>query len=161
MEKDDKNRKLTKKIKVEDKEGLTVSYNKEKLKDHFPHLIKEMSEKEKSIKINSINTQIEQYNKEDRQKSKNLYPNELYNPGVIDFIRRCTQKEEAISILDYLLKRNEINQEEYSTLIEIISVEGGLKQLISNSGGLKQPGYYLKKYYFKDNKNQKLNSKKD
>lgn len=161
MEKDNKNEESPKKIRVQDKEGLTVSYDKEELNEQFPHLIREMSEKMKSIKIDSIDMPIEQNHKEDLQETNNLYPNELYKPGAIDFIRRCTKKEEAIDILDYLLKRNEITQEEYNTYKDIISQEGGLKKLINESGGPKQLGYYLEKYYFKNDKNQKLNTKKD
>ncbi|MFX1303336.1 MAG: DUF2095 family protein [Promethearchaeota archaeon] len=161
MGKNKKEEEPTKKIKVEDKEGLTLSYDKGELNDHFPHLIKEMSEKEKSIKIKSIENEVEQINDEKPQESKNLYPNELYSPRAIDFIRRCAKEEEAIDILDYLLKRNEISQEDYNSYRNIISKEGGLKKLINESGGPKKPGYYLEKYYFKDNKNQKLNSNED
>ena len=161
MEKDIKNNNLKKKIKVEDKEGLTVSYNKEEFLEKFPHLIKEMAEKIKSIKIASINAQIE-HNLEDGQiKPKDLYPNELYNPGAIDFIRRCSKKEEVIEILDYLRKRDEITEKEYNTYKDIISHEGGLARLIEESGGPKKPGYYLKKYYKKDIKNEKINSNED
>jgi len=161
MEKDNKNEESPKKIKVQDKEGLTVSYDKEELNEHFPHLIREMSEKEKSIEIDSIDMAIEQNHKEELQETNNQCPNELYNPGAIDFMRRCTKEEEAIDILDYLLKRNEITQEDYNSYKNIISEEGGLKKLINESGGPKQPGYYLEKYYFKNDKNQKLNSNED
>ncbi len=161
MEKDNKNEESPKKIKVQDKEGLTVSYDKEELNEKFPHLIREMSEKTKSIKIDSIDMAIEQNHKEEVQETNNLYPNELYKPGAIDFMRRCTKKEEAIDILDYLLQRNEITQEDYNSYKNIISEEGGLKKLINESGGPKKPGYYLEKYYFKNDKNQKLNSNED
>ncbi|MFW9973268.1 MAG: DUF2095 family protein, partial [Candidatus Odinarchaeota archaeon] len=73
-----------------------------------------------------------------------------YNPGIIDFLRRCTKNEEANEILDYLMERKEITQQDYSKYKNIISQEGGLKQLIDESGGLKRPGYYMKKYYKKE-----------
>jgi len=161
MDHDYKKDNPNKKIKVKNKEGLTVSYKKEEILEHFPYLIKEISEKIKSIKINSIDCQIEQIHKENFQTSKNTYPNELYNPGVIDFIRRCSKKEDAINILDYLMKRNEINKEDYKSYKNIISQEGGLERIINESGGLKRPGYYMRKYYKKDMKNQKLNSNED
>ena len=85
----------------------------------------------------------------------------MINPGAIDFLRRCTQKEEAFEILDYLLKRNEITQQDYHKYKTIISQKGGLKRLINEFGGLKRPGYYMRKYYKKSINNQKLNSKKD
>ena len=104
---------------------------------------------------------VEQENEEKPQESNNLYPNELFNPGVIDFLRRCTKNEEAINILDYLMERNEITQQDYIRYENIISQEGGLKQIIDECGGLKRPGYYMRKYYKKEINNQELNSKED
>ena len=161
MEHDNKKGHSKEKIKVEDKKGLTISYHKDEFIELFPHLLKELSQKKKSIKIGSINHQVDQIHKEEVQLSNNYYPRELYNPGVIDFIRRCSKKEDAIEILDYLMNRNEINEEDYKSYKNIILQEGGLEQLINESGGLKQPGYYIRKYYKKDMKNQKLNSNKD
>ena len=161
MEKDNKNGELNKKIKIEDEEGLTVSYDKEELDDRFPHLIKELSEKTKSLRINAIDNENQQNNKGELQDSSKLYPNELYNPTAIDFIRRCTNKEEAIIILDYLLKRDEITQEDYNKYKSIISQEAGLRRFIDESGGIKRPGYYMRKYYKKNVKDQKLNTKKN
>jgi len=161
MDHDHKKDNPNKKIKVKDNKGLTVSYKKEEILEFFPHLIKEVSEKTKSIKIDSINHQIEQLDKEKNQILQNNYPNELYNPGVIDFIRRCSNNEDAINILDYLMKRNEISKEDYKSYTNIISQEGGLERFINESGGLKKPGYYMRKYYKKDNKNQKLNINED
>lgn len=155
---EEKKRKPKNKTKVEDDEGLTLSYNREEIDEHFPHLTKEMFEKKKSIKIDSVDYEIEKNYKEKSQKSNKLYPNELYNPSVIDFIRRCTKKEDAINILNYLLRRNEVSNNEYNTYRNIILKEGGLERLIAESGGLKRPGYYMRKYYKKAPKNQKLNS---
>ncbi len=161
MKKEDKNRKSKKKINVEDNEGLTLSYNREELDEHFPHLIKELFEKKKSIKIESLDNEIEQIFEEEHQRSNELYPNELYNPGAVDFIRRCTTKEEAIKILDYLLKRNEITNEDYNRYRNCISQEDGLEKFINEGGGLKRSGYYIRKYYKKSPNNQKLNNNDD
>ncbi|MFW9990349.1 MAG: DUF2095 family protein, partial [Candidatus Odinarchaeota archaeon] len=156
-----KNRKSNKKIRVEDKEGLTVSYNKEELDSLFPYLTKEISEKKKSMKIDSFDDEIEKNFEGKPQKTNESYPNELYNPGTVDFIRRCTTKDEAIEILDYLLKRNEITNEDYSKFKNIIIQEKGLLKFINESGGLKRPGYYMRKYYREISDNQKLNNSID
>ena len=161
MKNEDKNRRSKKKINVEDNEGLTLSYNKEELDEHFPHLIKELFKKKKSVKIDSFDNEVEQNFEEEHQRSKKLYPNELNNPGAVDFIRRCTTKKEAIKILDYLLKRNEITNEDYNRYKINISQEDGLENLINESGGLKRPGYYMRKYYKKSPNNQKLNNNDD
>lgn len=161
MKKEEKNGRSNKKIKVENKEGLTIFYNKKELNEFFPHLTKEVFEKKKSIKMEGIDEEIEQDVKENDQIINQSYPNELYNPGVIDFIRRCTTKEEAIDILEYLLKRNEINNEDYSKFKSIIIQENGLVKFINESGGLKRPGYYMRKYYKEISNNQKLNNSDD
>jgi hypothetical protein len=161
MEKNNKNRKDHKKVEIEESNGLKISYNKDEFNKQFPHLIEEISLKKRSLQIDSYDADVEQNNEEKSQKSNILYPDELYNPTVIDFLRRCTEEDDAIDILDYLLKRNEITHQDYNKYKTIISQEGGLKRLINEFGGLKRPGYYMRKYYKKSIKNQKLNSKKD
>ncbi|MFX1327055.1 MAG: DUF2095 family protein [Promethearchaeota archaeon] len=161
MEKNNKNKKALKKVKIKDNEGLTVSYNMEDLKQYLPHLIKEMSEKTKTMKIESVNNEGCLKKIDDNKNINKLYPKELYSPTAIDFIRRCTKKEDALAILDYLLKRNEISEKDYNKYKNIISNEGGLNQLINESGGQKQPGYYMRKYYKKNHKNQTLNINED
>jgi hypothetical protein len=147
--------------KVKDEKGLNILYDKEELKTYYPHLMGEISDKKKSVNIDSVEMNIEQDNKNENIIQEEYLPAELTNPGVIDFIRRCSNDDEAIEILDYLLKRKEITSEEYNTLKTQILLEGGLKDLIKKSDGHKEPGYYLRKYYFKEIKNQKLNTKKD
>ncbi|MFW9879673.1 MAG: DUF2095 family protein [Candidatus Thorarchaeota archaeon] len=161
MEENNKKSKYTKKVKIEESNGLKISYNKDELNRKFPHLIEEISLKKKLVQIDSFKMEVEQDYEEKLQKSNKLYPDELYNPSAIDFLRRCTNNEEAINILDYLLKRNELTKQDYNKFKTIISKEGGLKRLIEESGGLKRPGYYLRKYYNKKNNNQKLNSKEN
>lgn len=151
-------KKSFKKAKIEEKKGLNVAYDKNELSEFFPHLMKEISNKNQSMKINSVNYKIELKNEE---KNQNEYiPNELINPGAIDFIRRCTKNEEAFEMLDYLLKRSKLTLEEYNMYKKQIMKEGGLKELIEKSGGPKSPGYYIKKYYKKDIEDQKFKSKK-
>lgn len=142
-------KKSFKKAKIKEKKGLNVAYDKNELGEFFPHLMKELSKKNQSMKINSVNYKIEQKD-EDKNQIESI-PNELINPGAIDFIRRCTKNEEAFEILDYLLKRSKLTLEEYNMYKKQIMKEGGLKELIEKSGGPKNPGYYINKYYKKDN----------
>ena len=143
-----------------DKEELNIAYDMEDFKKRFPHLMEEIVDKKQSIKIDSVETQIEQNSEEAKDNLKNSVPSELINPGAIDFIRRCSNNEEAIEILDYLLNRKEISSEEYNQLKGEI-MKDGLKNLIERSGGPKNPGYYINKYYKKNNTNQKLKSSKN
>ena len=145
---------------IKDKNGLNIAYDKEEIKKFLPHLMEEIVDKKKSIKIDSFKTQIENDSEEFKNTQKNYIPSELINPGALDFIRRCTKNEEAIEILDYLLKRNEISYEEYDKLKNEIMMDGGLKNLIERCGGPKNPGYYIDKYYKNNKSNQKFKTNK-
>ena len=144
-----------------DKNGLNIAYDKEELKNFLPHLMEEIVDKKKSIKIDSFKTQIEQSSEESKSHQRNFLPTELINPGAIDFIRRCTKNEEAIEILNYLLKRNEISTDDYNKLKNKIMIDGGLRNLIEKYGGPKNSGYYIDKYYKKNITNHKFKSNKD
>jgi len=149
-EKNEKNEKKPfKDIKIQDKEGINVEYDKEDLQTRFPHLLSEMSNKEQSIQIDAVTSKIENLKDDTPSKIEVLNPNELVNPGAIDFLRRCTKNEEALEIIEFLFQRKEITQEEYNNLYGKILQEEGLKKLIEECGGFKKEGYYERKYYKK------------
>jgi hypothetical protein len=59
--------------------------------------------------------------------------------------------------LNYLLKRNELSEENYKIFKKKINKSSGLEKLIRESGGFKRPGYYMRKYYYsKTQKNDKV-----
>ena len=145
-DKEIKKKKPFKKARIKDNNGLKISYDKIELDEYLPHLMSEVSESKKSLKIDSVNFKIEQEFEELIQNSNNYYPEELYNPKAIDFIRRCTNDEEAIEILDYLLRRKKISKEEYKLFKSQILKKEGLKKLIEEHGGFKESGYYEKKF---------------
>lgn len=158
MEKKRKGRKGFKKAKKSSENGLNISYDKEELEEFVPHLVNELSEKKKTLKMDSVNLEIEDIKEEEDPIYNNLIPKELVNPGVIDFIRRCKNKEEAIEILDFCLKREEIGRNEYEKYKSIIMQKGGLDKIIKECGGRKDSGYYERKYYKKDFNYQKFKS---
>ena len=131
---------------LNENDGLNIAYDKEELETYFPHLFSEITEKKKTIKMESVELEIDPPTK----VQKEAIPEELTNPGAIDFIRRCKTNEEAIEILDYLLKKEDITLNKYNELKNLILQEGGLEKLINESGGFKDKGYYLDKYYYKD-----------
>jgi hypothetical protein len=150
MEDEKKSKKVFKGVEKSSRNGLKISYDKEELEEFLPHLIDELYEKKKTLKIDSVELETE-----NNEVVKSLIKhNELTNPGVIDFMRRCTTVEEANEILDFCLKREEIGQNEYKILKSIISKKGGLEKIIKESGGRKTPGYYERKYYKKEFNNQ-------
>jgi len=142
MERKNKNKEMLNKIKVENKEGLTVSYDKDELKEKFPHLATEIVGKKKSVKIDSIenNTILKQ------SEAEISNPDELRNPSAIDFLRRCTNNDEALNILDYLLKKKEISEKDYNSFKNQIIEGEGLNKFIEKHGGFKGHGYYESKY---------------
>lgn len=135
---------------IDKNDGLNISYDKEELKEYLPHLMEEITIKEKSVKIEDVTYDIENTSKTEKEDmNKESLSDNLSNPGAIDFIRRCSTKKEAFEILEYLLKRKEIREDEYRSLKRKINKRGGLSKLIESYGGLKKPGYYIDKYYHK------------
>ncbi|MGQ4872914.1 MAG: DUF2095 family protein [Promethearchaeia archaeon] len=136
------------KIVIKQENGLTISYDYEILKNQFPNLIKEIVDhRTKVVNIEAIDYNIREIEKPPNNIKNNNNSQELTNPGAIDFIRRCSTNEEAIEILDYLFKRNELSEADYNKYKKCIQEEGGLEKLINEHGGFKKPGYYFKKYY--------------
>ena len=141
-------------VKIEFKDGLKVQYNKEDLRKFYPHLMEEID------KDGEFPDEDDSFSMEERKEFKSLkqkiqkQPDELINPGATDFIRRCKDEKEAFEILDYLLFRKEISQKEYDEFKTKINKKNGLKELIEECGGFKNPGYYEKKYYKKNINNQ-------
>jgi len=138
---------LEKDIDVINEDGLKISYDKAEIERQFPRLIHELSEKNKSITIKAVDYEIERCGEGPQLDQVNDYCEDLRNTGAIDFIRRCTENEEAFTILDYLLERKELTIQEYDVLKNRIKEEGGLQKLINECGGLKTPGYFERKYY--------------
>ena len=146
MEENNKKKDDFKKVNIEEKDGLKISYDKNELKENFPYLVKEISKNQKSVKIDSVRMEIENTNDQNSQTSDNFSPDELINPKAIDFIRRCTKTEEALEILNFLLKRKELTCSDYISLKNQILQENGLRNLVNKHGGFKRPGYYERKF---------------
>lgn len=140
-----------KKPEINKDNGLSIGYDKEEFKNYFPSISKEISLGKKSLTMEGIDFEVEEtgQKKKKQEDKKESPPDNLKEPGVTDFLRRCKTKDEAVEILDYLLKREEISKKEYGEIIKRISKKNGLKQYIKESGGFKRPGYYIRKYYNK------------
>ncbi len=138
---------LEKNIDVINENGLKMSYDKTELEHKFPRLMRELSEKSKSLKIKTVDYEFERCDEGPNLVQVNDYCEDLRDLGAIDFIRRCKENEEAFAILDYLLERKELALQEYNVLKNRIKEEGGLQKLVNECGGLKAPGYYEKKYH--------------
>ena len=60
-----------------------------------------------------------------------------YDPGVTDFLRRCSSNEEAFEIIEHLAKRGEVTAEEAEELRRRLRDEG-----VRSFGPKKKPGFY-------------------
>ena len=143
--------KLKKNLELNEKDGLNISYDKIDLEAQFPQLMHELSVKKKTLKIEGVGDDIEPEQVEIEEHPKEPYYEELKNPGVIDFLRRCTGNEDALKILDFLLEQKELSSLDYHRIKNRIKKEVGLKELLLEYGGLKTPGYYERKFHRKKN----------
>ncbi|MHA1230198.1 MAG: DUF2095 family protein [Candidatus Helarchaeota archaeon] len=117
-----------------------IEEDEEEFKKKFPHLAKEILEKRQSIPISSIRSEQKQ-----KKSNEDQIYDELRNPDVISFIRRADTEEQAMEIIDYCLKRGEIDEEYAKELKNQLSMLG-----VRSFGPKKEPGYYEKKYRKKD-----------
>ncbi len=61
-----------------------------------------------------------------------------YTPSVVDYIRRCDTDEQAVEIVEYLLKQGEISQKEARTIKSQLRAQG-----IRSFGSKKERDHYL------------------
>ncbi|NVM02865.1 MAG: DUF2095 family protein [Candidatus Helarchaeota archaeon] len=138
------NPKSAKKKRIREKDKKINELAKEYLdsekdfEDLFPNLAKEIEIGETKVSMTGI-----RWNTEKPKDSKDL--DELKNPDIISFIRRCNCNEEVIEIIDYMLHKGEITSEYAEKLKIQLELEG-----LRSFGTEKKPGYYLRKYFFND-----------
>lgn len=99
-------------------------YDVEDFKKKFPRLADEIfSSKSKQFKL----------------RIQVVDPWRGYVPTVVDYIRRCKTVEEAIEVIDYLVRRNELGVDDAEKLKEKLR-NGGIEAF----GGRKEDDYYYK-----------------
>jgi len=103
-----------------------IEYNEE-FKRKYPNLAKEIEESNFiRIKVEGVARSREEG---DRFKG--------YNPGVIDFLNRCSTEEEGMEIIRYLEKRGEISSD-YALRLRIQLIKYGIRSF----GPKREWGYY-------------------
>jgi len=98
------------------------------LESHFPALHKEILEGEERILEDESRTTT---------GSKKVRKFMGYIPGVIDFICRCSSDEEALEIINYMLKKGDISETHAKELIKQLREKG-----LEFFGEHRAPGYY-------------------
>jgi hypothetical protein len=95
---------------------------KKDFKRLFPNLADEMDSGASKVDLKKVKEPpppTESSYKEDRKYAG-------YQPGVIDFIRRCRKSQEAEEIITYLERRGEVSGDEANVLRKKLK-EGGLR----------------------------------
>ena len=107
-----------------------MSIFNEKFKKMFPKIAEELEKGEMQIlKIDAFRII------EEKDNTPNL--RELTDPDVISFIRRCSTNEEAIEIIEFMVRRGEISKEYGEKLKKQLETKG-----LRSFGPKKTWGYY-------------------
>lgn len=115
-----------------------MTFDRERFRKMFPHLAKELESGESKACIRSVRSDI---NTGERVASGCF---EGYKPDVIDFLRRCDTEEQAVEIIDFMERRNEISREYAEKLRRQLKEKG-----VRTFGSKKEDGYYLKRGGYK------------
>lgn len=97
----------------------------------FPNIARELEQNVMRVSIDSIRTEVK-----DDGESKKLSG---YMPDVVDFLRRCSNDEEAENIIEFLERRGEVSGE-YAVRLRAQLREKGLRSF----GSKKEHGHYFK-----------------
>ena len=101
---------------------------RDEFKKRYPALAKEIEQGKGKA---DLSFQVEAPNEERRFAG--------YNPGVIDFLRRCNDDEEGLEIIEYMRRRGEVTGEEAEELCAQLREKG-----VRSFGPKKELGYYEK-----------------
>lgn len=101
----------------------------------FPKLSEEMENDKKKVEISSLRSDLRAAGRV-ATSAKNLVN---YEPGVIDFLRRCDNKQQAEEIITYMEKRGEIPTS-YAQKLRSQLRKRGLRSF----GTKKEEGYYFR-----------------
>ena len=97
----------------------------------FPALSKELEEQTtKTFKIDGVRTMAEETDSTGNAKT--------FTPDVVDYIRRCDTMAQAIEIVDYLMKRNEISPAQAREIKSQLKADG-----LRSFGSKKEKDHYL------------------
>ena len=111
-----------------------MEIEKKRLKRLFPHLLREMEARKQRVTISSVRSDLQTGEKASSGRF------DSYMPDVIDFIRRCDDEKQAIEIVDYMEKREEIGSDYARRLRKQLKEKG-----VRSFGPKKEDDYYSKR----------------
>jgi len=112
---------------------VKLEIDKGRLKKMFPRLAEELENKEHTVGITSVRSDLKTAENASSRKFVG------YMPDVIDFIRRCDNEQQAEEIVGYLENRGEISGEYARRLRKQLKEKG-----VRSFGSRKEDDYYLK-----------------
>ena len=111
-----------------------MDIDKKRFKRLFPHLSREMEAKQQRVTISSVRSDVQTG---ERASSRRF---DSYMPDVIDFIRRCDNEKQALEIVEYMEKREEISPDHARRLRKQLREKG-----VRSFGPKKEDDYYSKR----------------
>jgi len=111
-----------------------MEIDKKRFKRLFPHLSREMEAKRQRVTISSVRSDLQT----GERASSKMFDN--YMPDVIDFIRRCDNEKQALEIVEYMEKREEISPD-YARRLKRQLKEKGVRSF----GPKKEDDYYSRR----------------
>lgn len=102
--------------------------DKEDFQSHFPAIYREIVEGD---------GEIQEAEKRTEAGSKEVRRFKGYTPSVIDFICRCSTEEEAIEIIEYMHKKDDVSEDFANELKKQLKEKG-----LAFFGEHRAPGYY-------------------
>lgn len=102
--------------------------SEEEIKKHFPAIYKEIKNNTNQLDEEDMKTPL---------GTKKVRSFRGYSPTITDFICRCKTKEEALEIINYMLKMNKITENEAKAIKKQLKEKG-----LRSFGEYRAPGYY-------------------
>ena len=110
-----------------------MEIDKKRFKRHFPNLSREMEAEKQRVMISSVRSDLQTG---ERSSSRRF---DSYTPDVIDFLRRCDNEKQALEIVDYMEKREEVSTDYARRLRKQLREKG-----VRSFGPKKEDDYYSK-----------------
>lgn len=109
------------------------------LGDDFPTLSEELERgKTKTYKVGGTSTIPENSPSAASEESTSAVHEETFLPDVIDFIRRCDTESEALEIIEFMVRRRELTDNQAKAMRKQLKEEG-----LRSFGTKKERDHYL------------------
>jgi hypothetical protein len=119
--------------------SISQKVSVEDMEKYFPYLHAEISDDKMAIGIDSVEGDFSPSN-EDDDFSNSSDPYSDFEPSVIDYIRRAKTEDEALEVVEFLLKQGTLNEDEALKLTVQIRKDG-----VRSFGPMRTPGHYFRK----------------